>query len=369
MSNSTHRAEVVPVVRRPHGNADSLEIVDVFGYAVVVRRDDWVGKDLAIYIPPDSIVDTRRPEFHFLIPDARADGTYRVKAKKLRGIVSFGMLVRAPADAVLGEDYALRLGITHYEPPLANERVDSDKYFMGAESASAPDVYSPKYDLEAFRRYHSLLTVGEMVTIVEKLDGSNSRFLCKDGEMHCGSRTGWKREFPRTPTRNELLIAGCPEDKVDEMVARAESRAKKPCLWWEVLRKTPALEKYCRDNEGHVVYGEVFGSVNCIKYGFPDGNRFAAFDVLVGTTWLGTQKSNSLLNSAGVPICPVVADAVPYDFEMVCAAAEGLTLVGGEKHGIIREGVVVTPSNEREHPKVGRVKLKCVSGAFLEKYR
>ena len=44
----------------PHPNADSLSIVKVWGYEVVVRSADWAGIDRAVYIVPDSWAYLRR---------------------------------------------------------------------------------------------------------------------------------------------------------------------------------------------------------------------------------------------------------------------------------------------------------------------
>ena len=60
---------------------------------------------------------------------------------------------------------------------------------------------------------------------------------------------------------------------------------------------------------------------------------------------------------------------MPYDFDTICELAEGPTLVKHAKEGTIREGVVVSPIEERSDPHLGRCKLKVVSGAYLEKYR
>jgi len=63
---STHKCEVVRVGEvLEHDNADNLEIVKVFGYTVVVRKGDFKSGDLAVYIPPDSVVP-ETSQFDFL---------------------------------------------------------------------------------------------------------------------------------------------------------------------------------------------------------------------------------------------------------------------------------------------------------------
>ena len=83
MANSTHKVEVTPIKLEPHPNADTLSIAHIFdGYICVVKTTDWQDGQLGAYIPPDSIVDSSRPEFAFL------QGHERIRVKRLRGVVS-----------------------------------------------------------------------------------------------------------------------------------------------------------------------------------------------------------------------------------------------------------------------------------------
>ena len=83
MEKSTHVVEVVPVTLEPHPNADSLSIVHVWDYTVCVRTEDWRGRPMGAYIPPDSLVDTSREEFAFLREEGKT--LHRVRAKRFRG--------------------------------------------------------------------------------------------------------------------------------------------------------------------------------------------------------------------------------------------------------------------------------------------
>ncbi len=365
---STHKAEVVPVIMEKHPNADSLSVVNVFGgYTCIVRTEDWRGIDLAIYIPPDSLVDTTRSEFAFLMDQAKADGKARIKAKKLRGIISFGLLIPAPAGAQVGEDFWEKLGLEHYEPAVAGEKTAGP--LMGGEVAAAPQLCSPKYDLENFRRYHGLFEPGELVLVSEKLDGANSRYVYLDGQMHCGSHNNWKKEYPDYShvTVEKLLAVGKTEEEANVIVDRLKTKKTKN-LWWSMLEKYPIIEEFCRNFPGCVVYGEIYGNINCIKYGLPDGNRFAAFDLFFSGRWLDSLEARERTCS-NFPWVPHVPSSGKYDFNELVALAEGPTLVADAKKGTIREGIVVSPVQERADPRLGRTKLKIVSGAYLEKFR
>lgn len=116
MPNSTHKVEVVKLNNiKDHPNADKLQIVEVWGYICCIQKGQFGKGDLAAYIPPDNVCDTNKPWFHFL-------GKHnRIRVKRLRGIVSQGLLVKPPFGAKEGDDVAEQLGVTHYEPPMNYE--------------------------------------------------------------------------------------------------------------------------------------------------------------------------------------------------------------------------------------------------------
>jgi RNA ligase (TIGR02306 family) len=374
---STHRVEVVHVVMEKHPDADSLSVIPIFGYSYVGRTADWVGVEKAAWIPPDSLVDVRRPEFSFLAPDAKADMTARVKARRLRGIVSYGLLVPAPADANIGDDLAERLGVTRYEPEEASEK--KDKFLIGGEQERGPDLNTGpnKYDVDAFERYHDVFSEGEPVYVSEKLDGSNCRFVFWDNRFWVKSRNHWVKRVPDYShvTVEFLTAQGMPEDKAKTVVDNLARRPKAVNGYWQALEKCGHLEEYLVSHPGTVVFGEVYGSIARLKYGLPDGNRFAAFDVYRDGRFLNPQEMVGELSAAGVPMTPTFNDAsaggltgiphVPYSFAAIKALSEGPTTVPGAKAGVIREGVVVRPMAERWDRRTHRVILKCVNPDFM----
>ncbi len=369
--SSTHKTEVVPVVLEKHPDADSLSVVNIYGYQCVVRTSDWAGISKAYYVVPDSCVDVRRPEFAFLAADANADGIARVKARRLRGVVSYGLLVPAPEDAVLGDDYAEQLGVARYEPPEPGANGGQrDRFLLGGENESEPPIPTGpgKYDVESFERYHDVLAVGEPVDIREKTDGSNCRVLWWDGRLWVKTRNNWVKRVPDYShiTREYLLEKGCPEDKVDLILSRKKVGTLNS--FWEVVERTPGLVDYLSRNPGTTVFGEIAGSTNRLKYQFPNGNRFIAFDLYRQGRFVDVLDAETELRAAGVPFVPSLTDGpVPYEFGLVKRLADGKSVLPDAKPGIIREGVVVKPIRERSDRRVGRVILKSVNPDFLAK--
>lgn len=381
---STHKAEVVPFVREPHPNPEAtlLDVVRVYGYTCCIRRADWPpGTDRAIYIVPDSLVDVRRPEFAFLAPDANADGKARVKAKRFKGVVSYGLLIPAPPGAEVGQDFAEQLGVERYEPPEPSES-SKEKFVVGGEQESGPDLDTgpSMYDVEAFERYaHEVLAEGEVVVVSEKLDGSNARFVYHDGRFWVKSRKNWVKRFPDYShvTVESLVAKGVPEEKAQEVVARAKSKPMTENGFWKALGNCPQLQAFLVANPGTTVFGEVYGNTNRLKYGFPEGNRFAAFDLYENGKFVDPVEAWNRLAAFGVPQAPLfnatgdtkgdAPVALPYSFDLVKTLSEGKTKAEGAKAGVIREGVVVRPLSERWHRSVGRVVLKCVNPEFISK--
>jgi len=316
---SEHTCDVVEIKLKPHPNADALSLIMVGDFQCAVRTEDWKNGDLAVYIPPDSIVPETE-QFKFL-------GQHRrIKARKLRGEWSIGLLVPAPTGAKVGDDYMERLGIVHYEPQIHGN------FTTGGDNIATPSGFFPKYDVLNFRKYSRLFNDEEEVIVTEKLHECNSRFTCVDNQIYCGSRRFWKQEDPNN-------------------------------LWWKALDQNEALRTWLKNHQDLTVYGEVFGQVQNLKYGAKPGEIFfAAFDILKGDQWLDFDEAHEI--GASLPWVPLVYRG-PFDKEKILAFAEGDSLYPNAQN--IREGVVVKPVRERTDHHIGRVQLKVVSNKYLEK--
>jgi RNA ligase (TIGR02306 family) len=339
MKKSTHRVEVVELNPFKHPNADALSIQKVYGYQVVLRTEDWKGITLGAYLVPDSVVDTDRSEFAWLKPPIKAaDGTitpgnpnfraaiegstqyHRVTVMRLRGVISYGLMVPAPAGARAGDDVADILGVTRYQPTE-----------MPYGSTEPPSGYHADYDVEAFERWAGdIFKPGEPVVAYEKLDGVNSRYCWADDRLHAGSHTMWL------------------EHQVDSP-------------WWRVPTKIPAIVELCKRHPELTLYGEIIGAAGhktSLKYGLKPGEfDFYTFDILKGTEFMNADDMEQLCQRFDLKVVPKVG-VFDYDFETLTEVAEGKTLVPGANHK--REGIVVRPLVERID-LVGRAVLKIVA--------
>lgn len=330
---STHAVEIVQLGDViPIPDTDTLGTTMVWGWQCVVKRSEFRKGDLAVYVPPDFEVPTSRLEFSFLGPKERC----RIKVRKLRGQISQGLLIPlSPALTGLpvGTNVMDLLGITRYEPP---EPLSTGGQFERGPSG----VYAPKFDVESYQRYRHLIPEGTPVIITEKLHGANARFVWGSGDsldaqnyrMFCGSRNHWMQQDPSN-------------------------------LWWRALSLHPAIETWCRANPGNVLYGEVFGQVQDLKYGAPQNAIY--FRAFAATCATGYWPYGTLLRSldrVGVMPAPVLYLGPFLEASTMELAEQNSSILGAQHE---REGVVIVPLDGRESPEIGRVALKIVSNRYL----
>ena len=70
---------------RHHPNADALDLVQVLGWQVVTKRDEYKSEDLCVYVVIDTVLP-EKPEFEFL-----RNKHFRIKPIRLRGEESAGI--------------------------------------------------------------------------------------------------------------------------------------------------------------------------------------------------------------------------------------------------------------------------------------
>lgn len=325
---SEHAVKVIEITElHPHANADRLCLVPVGGWSCVVGKDQFKLGDRAIYIEPDYVVPLDRPEFAFLRKPDSDKMKHRLKAIRLRGVVSFGLLIAIPealADRAVGDNVIDELGIERYEPPvkLAPGGLDD-----GLPQREWPQVYSPKFDVENVQRYEDVLRSGEPVVVTEKVDGASTRYVWKDGRLYIGSRTRWL--------------------KADVLTH-----------WTRAFLNTPQIAAWCEAHPETVLYGETYGPVQSLRYGRQEP-AFVAFAAMHSGEWQNLPELQRSWAEFGVPFCAKVY-AGPYDRDLIARLAESDS-THSTVPGHMMEGVVIVPAIERRDERIGRVCLKLIS--------
>ena len=320
MSTEREAREVVIDRVEVHPSADRLDIAHVDGYPCIVTRGEFAAGDTAVYVPVDVTVPTGRPEFAFLAPQAGVDGRVRIKALRLRGIFSMGLLLQ-PCDIAA-------LDVRPWDPPWESSSDGQD--------AAPPRPEPPHYNVEGLRRWPDAFPLGEAVVVTEKVHGSSGRaFVDINGVFHVGSHTRWKD----------------PEGSSE---------------WAVVAREFDLAARLTRGiAAGECIYWECIGRVGGFPYGTQRGRwTLRVFDSIHvhSGTWRPWHETVALCVDLCLPTVPVLYEG-PYDAEVVRGLAEGRSIIDPSH---VREGVVVRTAVERyDHTGPGRMVLKLHGEGFL----
>ncbi|MEU4727564.1 RNA ligase (ATP) [Streptomyces sp. NPDC023588] len=348
---STLRVTVEELTVHEHPNADALELAQVGLYRAVIAKGAYRTGDFALYIPEQAVLPPELIEELGLTGRLAGGSADRVKAVRLRGELSQGLVCRprALADVDLeqaaeeGRDFAESLGITKWSPPVPTT--------MNGEVEAAADLM-PWVDIENLQRYPHLFEPGEPVVLTEKLHGTACLFTyVVHGERAIVSSKGFGSKG---------------------LALKEDERN----VYWRAVRghglRAVAAALAARLGASRVgIFGEVYGAgVQDLTYGTnvrtadtPPG--YAVFDVSAEidgqVRWLDPA---AVLLDGELPLVPRLYEG-PYALDTVLELASGRESVSGR--GLhLREGVVIRPATERYSPVVGgRAIAKAVSPAYL----
>jgi len=270
-----------------HPNADTLSIGNVYDFPVIVRTGDFVEGQLCVYVPVEAVVPTGPGPFEFL--SNGKSPTARIKAKKIRGIFSMGVVVPVPeglGPVVEGQDVTMDMGIFKYEEP--------EPIILSGEQSAPPSsarINTSAYGVENIRRCPDAIQPGEDVYVTEKIHGSNARFVysSEDDKFHVGSHHCWWKE-------------------------------KEGNLWWRAARQY-GLEDICRAMPDTTIFGEAFGNQD-LKYGLQNGKiDFRVFSIVDKYEPYHFSKVVSTCEAIGLPVVPVLYQG-PFDLALVKSLIE-----------------------------------------------
>lgn len=362
---STLRVTIERLDVHPHPNADRLELAQVGLYRAVVPKGVYRTGDYALYIPEQAVL----PEV--LVKDLGLTGKLagkaenRVKAVRLRGELSQGVVCRPdvcwptgarldwhdPALAVSiveSLDFAEQLGIEKWVPEIPAH--------MAGEVEAAPELIR-WIEIEDLKRYPDVFTPGEHVVATEKIHGT-ACLVTYDAAA------------------DRLWVSSKGHGSKNLALVESETN-----LYWRAVRAhdlIAGLRDFASDEHAArvAVFGEVYGAgVQDLHYGANAGRDdtlgFRAFDLVIedgdhgiqpGRRWVHAADFHNVCDLYDIPAVPVLYNG-PFDLDALTAAATGPSTVGG---GHIREGVVIRPYLEKRSDVLGgRTIAKLVSPAYL----
>ena len=335
-----------PVIRiraiEPIPNADAIELAVVGDYRSVVRKGQFQAGDVAVYLPEASVLPDNLIERLGLTGKLAGGAKNRIKAIRLRGCLSQGILLAdIPDKMVEGDDVSAILGVIKYEPPIPASMAGEVANLFGQPL---------KYDIENFKAFPDILLDGEEVEMTEKAHGTFCGVAVIPGLDHTEMFGGDGLASSKGLGAKGLVFK--------------DNEANAYNIYVQAARSIGLHDRIRTTFPGKVVHvlGEVYGyGVQDLQYGRKD-RGFAVFDISIDGAFLSRDALAAACITLGLDRVPVLYRG-PFSRDVMMQHTDGKTVIGYDAH--IREGVVITPVVERRHDQIGRVILKSVSADYL----
>jgi RNA ligase (TIGR02306 family) len=391
-----------------HPNADRLSLNKIRGYVAVSNKqllcsDILADKDvfvhryrpgqLVVYVPEGAVVpDALLKQMGYWDTEndkgilAGSKGN-RVKAVKLRGVISQGLIF--PFAEVEVDDY------TALEVPLVSEDgiVSTESFLIAQEGDNVADtlrivkyepevpasmdgelIFNPdyvvKFDIENAQKYPAVFQPGENVFVTEKLHGTFTGVVFTQNTPEGFDRI----QMNGMDISYSAFSKGCGAKGFTFEMSHDNVNKNVYCSVAVKLAYNQNLQRHlCRTffhNEGGLefiaILGETFGKgVQDLDYSMQNRD-FAAFSVVF--KWIdGSQEFLSqaelveFLSLAGIPMVPFLFSG-PYDEQAMIELRDSKSAIDGQT---VREGIVIVPECEGSDDQIGRRVLKMVSPDYL----
>lgn len=348
----------VPIVRideiKDHPKADKLELAIVGGFQCVVRKDQFVDGDKAVYIPEQAIVPEPLLKDIGLWLDEKERGMLtgprgdRVKIVRLRGEYSQGILIEIPKmprnwGTAVGTNLATFLNIKKYEPVIP-PRFEGE---IGGGGA-----WQFNWDVQHWNKHPDIIPDGCQVTFTEKLHGTfQAVVLVKESERRSDMIDGKYITTSKGYIGRGLYLKDVAANKANVYV--------EVCKRMELGEKLEIL--FPNSEETVALVGETYGVQKGFNYDTDGGTLFRAFGLRVGPKWLDQDTFFRYMETMEIPTVPILYDG-PFSEEKMLEFTDGLETINGEH---MREGIVINPKKVSYDPGIGRVVLKSVSKKYL----
>lgn len=349
-----------------HPNADRLDLaqVDNSMYQFVVGRDQYKIGDEVLYFPIDAVLPAPAVEKLGLVGKLSGKDKNRIKTVKLRGEISQGIVCKtalfesSEADMpslreLSPELLTARLGVTKYEPP--------EIFSKGGNLVHMPgDI--PVYDIEGADSNPDVVEalMDQKVYITEKMEGTNFWISA----VPVGDTAPWEDPIIGVffGTRHYQVN---PIPEAEHEFWRVAKKQKLDAFVTELAQQFPGRRVTAR---GEYVGPGVQGNI----YKFPD-NRIYIFDLLIDGRYVPAKEfidtcfeANSRPEFAVLTPPMLCSDITLREWlneRTLRVASNGKSSLADT----LREGIVIKPLIEADHPKIGRLMIKQRDPVYLEK--
>ena len=323
----------------PIDGADQIEVAQIGGWKVVVKKGEYTVGSLAVYCEIDSFIP------HSIAPFLTKPGQslkvynevegQRLRTIKLRGQISQGLLLPMSiqgSDGLVvgalfteGDNVTEFLGVQKWEPPAE---------FRAANAKGIFPYFIPKTDCERVQNLSCQVQQWAEDEVVfqksEKLDGSSMTVFYKDGEVGCCSRN-------------------------------LELKDDGTSTFWETAKSEKLVEKLISLGKNIALQGELLGGQiqgNAYKI---TGFKFFLYDIydIDKQEYLRPEVVEQFAEEHGVSHVPVIGYVTLPKEDIVQALlldADGKSAVGCNPK---REGFVYKSTKDTS------ISVKCISNSWL----
>jgi len=332
----------------PIEGATSIELAQILGWSVIVKKSEFAPGDSIIYCEPDSVLP-ELPPYEFLrkgcfVNNGAVRG-HRIRTLKLSkfGVISQGIVfpltLLPDSHYTIGEDVTQILGIVKFDKPVPVQ-------LKGKVRGTRPS-FVPRTDEMRIQAVPNVLTrnKGKVFQISEKCDGTNANyFMDPETGLHACSREmdlhpGEPHKFCGNSYWKYAL-----DHNMDEVLYQFGNVA----LQGELLGPGIQSNKY---NLSELVY-RVFN-----VYDIQNKKYMELDQILDAVDTFGLGKDFT------VPYLEQVT--LDHSVEELLTMADGRSKLNGDTW---REGIVLRSVPEQLDQELGRLSFKCISRRFQLAY-
>lgn len=317
-------------------------------YVSIVRKGQLKDGDLVAYLPEASIVpDSILIELGLLGKLAGVNNN-RIKAVKLRKVLSQGIVYPAKPHWVEGQDVQEELGVTKWDPPIPAA-------LRGAVGNGGLGI---TFDVENIKKYPDAFVEGETVIFTEKIHGTCFIATLYPEDLRQEDMIEGKLAVISKGLGKQNLYFKDIEDNARNVYVRVAKKYnlanQMELLFSTMIAKSQTVR----------IFGEVFGDIQDLRYGYGAGEiDLRVFGLKIGGNWISWDLMETYVKSIDLKVVPVLYKG-PFSKQVMLDYAKGKESVSG-KETHMREGIVIYPEHERIIRDLGRVVLKSVSEEYL----
>lgn len=334
----------------PIENADRIELASVLGWQVIVGKGIYKVGDLAVFFEIDA-VPPATPVFEWLwAPLAAPTPSFRIRTKKMKGVISQGILVPlselvemqeladVPEEEHEGLDVTELLGVTKYEPkPKLQSNGKPGEPPYGAFAADVPKTDEERIQSIGTKIFEEM--AGEPYVITEKADGTSATFAFDaDGVFRVYGRN-WEIKPGDNHYWNVARL-----HKIEDALRYSRAHGNDWALQGEIVG--PGIQKNRYELKQHEL------------------RAFTLHDKQLGRR--GHVELVGFCDYWKIPMCRTITsgDSFAYTQDELLKLAEGK--YEGTKNE--REGIVVRPLTPK-HSRIlgGSLSFKVISNRYLLK--